>query len=112
MTETPLDWSTACDRTVQNWQEGRERRAYEITEEAYCWGLECVPPALMKLSAYLCGEPYTDNENGEPLFSAAVETDGKYYAVGLMTVTELQAFTKADLMAAIAKGEADQCCKT
>lgn len=104
-TATALDWSEACERTVQDWREGRDRRAYEITEEAFWWGLECVPPAMMKSSAYLCGEPYTDNAAGEPLYSAAVETTGKkFYALGLMTVEELRAFTAVDLQAAIARG--------
>lgn len=97
-----LDWSDACERTVQDWRAGRERRAYEITEEAYWWGLGCVPPALMKSSAYLCGEPYTDNAEGQPLYSAAVQTGGRFYALGLMTVNELRAFTPAALGAAIA----------
>jgi hypothetical protein len=103
-TTAPLDWCDSCELTVQDWRSRRERRAYEITEEAYWWGLECVPPALMKSSAYLCGEAYTDNEEGRPLYSAAVQQGGKFYALGLMTVEELRAFTANDLQKAIARG--------
>ena len=96
-----LDWPEACKRTVEDWYAGRPRKAYEITEEAYWWGLECVPPALMKSTAYLCGEPYTDDGAGHQLYSAAVQTCGKYYALGLMTISQLRVFTAADLQDAI-----------
>lgn len=98
---TALDWPDACEMTVKDWQEGKPRRAYEITEEAYYWGLECVPPASMRSTAFLCGEPYTHDNEGKPLFSAAVKTRGKYYAIGLMTVQQLRDFTATELNAAI-----------
>ena len=102
-TKQVLGWSDACSATVKDWREGKPRKAYEITEEAYWWGLECVPPRMMKQGAYLCGEPYTDNEQGEPLYSAAfadgdrTDPDCKYYALGLMTAGDLRTLSGVEL---------------
>ena len=89
-----LDWSEACNLAVKDWHQGKP----------YWHGVECVPPADMKWTAYLCGEPFTD-VCGEPVCSAAVRVDGKFYHMGMMTRKRFKNHTISDLRAAIALGE-------
>jgi hypothetical protein len=99
------DWSDACTQAAKDYREGRFQ-LYPITSEAYWWGLECVPPALMTRGAYLCGEPYTHTidaagrERG--VYAYAVElSEGKYYGGALLTVRRARAMTGAEIWAAI-----------
>ena len=103
-TTTPMDWPAACEASAADWRAGRDRIAYELTEDAYYWGLECVFPAAMRSTAYLCGEPAAHDDQGRALYDAAVRTGGKFYHLGRMTVEQLNALTMAEIKAAIQRG--------
>ena len=110
-TTTVMDWSDACKASVAdcNRPEGmhygvrlpKHLTLHEITEEAYWWGLECVPPREMRSTAYLCGEPYSDDlATGKPVYSFGVQV-GKRFFTCLMTVAQFGKLTKADVDLAI-----------
>lgn len=99
------DWPQACKLGAKDLGHGRPLTLYEITEEAYWWGLECVPPAWMYSTAYLCGEPYTHNNNGDPLFSFGVRLNDKYYSGPILTEAEAKALTREQVEAAIERGK-------
>ena len=103
---TVLDWCECCKRGAADFYAAGKLKLYEITEEAYWWGLECVPPAMMYSSAYLCGEPYTDNAEGQPVYSFAVQMKDKFYGGPLLTVAEAKNLTKQELLEAIERGKA------
>jgi hypothetical protein len=102
---TPLSWFEACKKAAENYRAGRFE-LYPITHEAYWWGLGCVPPAIQKGGAFLCGEPYTHtiDEQGRErgVYAYAAElSEGKYYGGALLTIPQARALTGAELWAAI-----------
>ena len=78
--------------------------AYEITEEAFYWGLGCVPPVAMRGGAYLCGEAHAHTFDGQAIYSMGVEV-GKRYYTALLTVKQYNALTRVALEAAIVRGQ-------
>lgn len=70
--------------------EGRWR---EISEENYNWYLGCVPPIAMSSSSFLCGEPYTHQNDGQGVYLGCRYDNGKYYAQ-LMTIKEYKSKTR------------------
>jgi hypothetical protein len=52
----------------------------EINEEAYNWYLGCVFPTKMSSNGFLCGEPYTHQNDGFAVYLGCREEGTKYYA--------------------------------
>jgi len=63
----------------------------EFTDDEYTWFLECVPPVSSRRDAYLSGEPYTHNREGEPVYLAMHQDEGKNLG-RLMTLREFKQF--------------------
>lgn len=59
----------------------------EISEEAYNWYLGCVFPTKMSGNGFLCGEPYTHQDDGFAVYLGCREEGSKYYAK-MMTAKE------------------------
>lgn len=60
----------------------------EVTEERYYEMLNVLPPERMRGGAFLVGEPFDHNGNGEPRFDYYYAKDGRYYNGGLLTARE------------------------
>ena len=109
-TKTVMDYSEACAASVADCKrpEGmygvrlpKHLTLHEMTEEAYYWGLECVPPRAMRSTAYLCGEPYSDDlETMRPVYSMGVQVGQRFFTC-LMTVAQFDKLTKAEIDLAI-----------
>jgi len=63
----------------------------EVTEERYDEMLCVLPPERMRGGAFLMGEPFDHNGNGEPRFYYFFAKDGRYYYGGLLTAREFDA---------------------
>ncbi|MHC5610545.1 MAG: hypothetical protein ACYTXA_05885 [Nostoc sp.] len=72
-----LEWPTP---TVTEDFKKNDCQWREITEEAYTWFLECVPPIGFNGSYFVNSEPHTYNQAGEVVYLAFKEVDGKFYA--------------------------------
>lgn len=64
---------------VDYYYEGKGRWC-EISEEAYDWYLGCVFPTKMSGNGFLCGEPFTHQDDGFAVYLGCREENGKYYA--------------------------------
>jgi hypothetical protein len=70
----------------ERWKEGLKTakddmsKAVEMCEEAYWHFLECVPPKVLEPGAYVCGEPYTHNSKGEPVYLCGIQGGKRYFA--------------------------------
>lgn len=52
----------------------------EVSKEVYWDMLECVPPVYHRSGVFACGEAYTHNDKGEPVYSFFKEdADGKFW---------------------------------
>ena len=96
-------WSDACKAGYQDFLQDRFA-LYEINEKDYDWGLGCVPPAIMGRSAFLCGEPYTHNKCGEPVYVLGIRIKGHYYGGALISIREFKSLSKQAIDAAISLG--------
>jgi hypothetical protein len=52
----------------------------DISQEAYDWFLNCVPPLRFNGNYFLNSEPCTHLDSGEGVYSGCKEESGKYYA--------------------------------
>jgi hypothetical protein len=59
----------------------------EVSKEYYWDALEAVPPAYHRNMVFACGEAYTHNDDGEPVYSFFKADNGKYW-VQLMSKRE------------------------
>lgn len=55
----------------------------EVTAEKYYEMLECLPPAEMCANAFLVGEPYDHDKQGDPRYDLYFMKDDKFYYGGL-----------------------------
>lgn len=60
-----------------------------IDQEHFEWYRDCVPPMAMRGDGFLCGEPYTHQNDGQGVYLACREQNGKYYAQ-IMTLKEFK----------------------
>ena len=60
-----------------------------FTEDTYWEMLGAVPPAYQSHGRFACGEPYTHNSKGEPLYYCFVQTGKNMFFGFLGTVKEL-----------------------
>lgn len=51
----------------------------EVSKQYYWDALEAVPPAYHKNMVFACGEPYTHNNDGEPVYLFFKADNGKYW---------------------------------
>jgi len=52
----------------------------EMCKDSYWHFLECVPPKRMHKGAFICGEPYTHNGQGEAIYLCGIKEGNKYFA--------------------------------
>jgi hypothetical protein len=87
--QTPLEWSALWDamKTAYNagldvWTETTQHMSDEM--------LNAVPPAAMKHRAFLCGEPWTHNANGQAVYAAFRQLPGNVFHAKYMTANEFR----------------------
>ena len=85
-------------KTYKQWEESKKdfmsfaQAGDEIDSKIYWYFLEVLPPAAMNSSGFLLGEPYTHNEDNEPLYEAFYKSPSdRYFFGGLKTVKEFKA---------------------
>lgn len=70
----------------QRWIKGLEKLKeqgnpiVEMCEESYDHFLGCVPPREFSLKSFVCGEPYSHNNQGEGIYLCGLNRNGKFYA--------------------------------
>jgi len=68
------------------WKEGLKEiqsdysKIVEMTEKAYNFFLNGMPPLRFNSVSFLTSEPYTHNNEGEAVYLAAIKTKNKYFA--------------------------------
>ncbi len=60
----------------------------QIDQEMFDYFLGVVYPRVMQARGFLMGEPVNTLEDGEGIYDAYDEIDGKFYYKGLMTLQE------------------------
>lgn len=101
-----LDWSTVCHWGMMSHYAGGPFALWEITEESYWWGLECVPPTAWNPNdqAFLNGEP-SIHRAGRGFYTFACSPfKDQYFAGPLITTKRFKTVTRSEILTAIGLG--------
>tara|TARA_R110002020_G_scaffold475112_1_gene708638 strand:+ start:24971 stop:25489 length:519 start_codon:yes stop_codon:yes gene_type:complete len=52
----------------------------EMCEDSYWHFLECVPPKRLQRTSFVCGEPYSHNNNGEGVYLCGIQEGERFFA--------------------------------
>ncbi len=108
-TDTILDYSEACKASVAALKPAlcytrilpERLTLHEIDEEGFFWGLECVPPRMMRGASYLCGEPYcAEHGTNQPIYQFGGQVGDRYF-LSHLTVARFEKLTDADVRKAV-----------
>lgn len=90
LTECYKSWEIdARDVAIWNYYQNKKEWV-EVSKEYYWDCLETVPPAYHRNMVFACGEPYTYNNSGDPVYFFFKADNGKYW-VQLMSKKEFLA---------------------
>jgi len=93
-----------CDRqkaiyTKEKWAEDKSfmaKEGQEVEYEVYTDMLCCLPPHRWERGAFLVGEPYSYNKDGEFTYSCFQQRNESYYYIGRLSDREFDEMIESE----------------